>query len=158
MHQARAARGPRLVPYALTTVHIPLGRAHMLASSIIREARRTGLGAEALTPVGSLRRFAPSVDDVALLGVVSAARHQQVLQAFSRLPSAAAISAQSDSSVTVNTLRGSGDNAWPRQSRPALLSCGIRARPHTSISCGGAPTSEASDSWTERYTVPPVSG
>ena len=39
----------------------------MLASSIIRDARRTGLAAEALTPVGSLRPFAPSVDDVVLL-------------------------------------------------------------------------------------------
>ena len=123
MHQARAAPQPPLVLCALTTFHIPLGRAHMLASSIIREARRTGLGAEALTPVGSLRRFAPSVDDVALLGVVSAARHQHVLQAFSRLPSAAAVSAQSDSSVTVNTLRGSVTLhvAPPEQAGAALV-------------------------------------
>jgi DNA polymerase (family X) len=78
----------------------------MLASSVIREARRASLGAEALTPVGSLRRFAPAVDDVALLGVVPAARHQHVLKAFSRLPSAATVSAESESSITVSTLRG----------------------------------------------------
>jgi|RhiMethySRZTD1v2_1073278.scaffolds.fasta_scaffold40206_3 DNA polymerase (family X) len=123
MHETRAALEPQLVPCALTTFFMPLGRAHMLASSIIREARRIGLGAEALTPVGSLRRFAPSVDDVALLGVVSAARHQQVLQAFSRLPSAAAVSAQSDASVTVNTLRGSVTLhlASPEQAGAALV-------------------------------------
>ena len=78
----------------------------MLASSLIREARRTGLGAEALTPVGSLRRFAPSVGDVCLLGVVSAARRSHALNIFSHLPSAATITAQSESSVTVGTLRG----------------------------------------------------
>jgi DNA polymerase (family 10) len=78
----------------------------MLASTLIREARRTGLGAEALTPVGSLRRFAPSIGDVSLLGVVSAARRPHVLKAFSRLPSAATVAAQSESSLTVGTLRG----------------------------------------------------
>lgn len=78
----------------------------MLASSLIREARRAGLAADALTPVGSLRRFAPDVRDVSLLGVASAARRPQVLNAFAHLPSAAAVAAQSEFSVTVSTLRG----------------------------------------------------
>jgi DNA polymerase (family 10) len=78
----------------------------MLASSVVREARRAGLSADALTPVGSLRRFAPAVDDVSLLGIAAAARQPHVLKAFSRLPSAAAVTALSESSVTVNTLRG----------------------------------------------------
>jgi DNA polymerase (family X) len=124
MHEAHKRRlEPLLVPCALTTFRMPLGRAHMLAASVIREARRAGLGAEALTPVGSLRRFAPSVDHVALLGVISTSRHQHVLQAFSRLPSAAAVSAQSESSVTVETLRGAVTLhvAAPEQAGAALV-------------------------------------
>jgi DNA polymerase (family X) len=78
----------------------------MLASSVIREARRAGLGAEALTPVGSVRRFAPAIGDVCLLGIAPASRHKQVLRAFSRLPVASAVTAESDSSVTVHTPRG----------------------------------------------------
>ncbi|MGH9257517.1 MAG: DNA polymerase/3'-5' exonuclease PolX [Vicinamibacterales bacterium] len=78
----------------------------MFASSIIRDARRAGLGAEALMPVGSLRRFAPAVGDVSLLGVVPTPRHQHVLQAFSRLPVAIGVTTQSESSITVSTHRG----------------------------------------------------
>ena len=58
----------------------------MLASSVVREARRAGIGADAITVVGSLRRFAPDIGDVALLAVVPASRHKQVLKAFARLP------------------------------------------------------------------------
>ena len=78
----------------------------MLASSIIREARRVGLGADALTPVGCLRRFSPAVTEVAVLGVVEASRHKHVIKAVSRLPIAAAVEAQSDSTVTISTHRG----------------------------------------------------
>ena len=78
----------------------------MLASSIIREARRASLAADALTPVGSLRRFAPDVGDVSLLGVAAAARRPQILNAFAHLPSASGITVHSASSVTVSTLRG----------------------------------------------------
>lgn len=78
----------------------------MLAASVIREARRAGLGAEAITAVGSLRRFAPDVGDISLLGVVPASRHKQTLIAFSRLPAVLDVSAQSSSSVTVHTARG----------------------------------------------------
>ena len=78
----------------------------MLASTIIREARRVGLGADALTPVGCLRRFSPAVTEVSVLGIVPAARHKQVLKAVSRLPLAAAVEAQSDSTVTISTHRG----------------------------------------------------
>lgn len=78
----------------------------MLAASVIRDARRAGLGAETLTPVGGLRRFAPDIGDVALLGVVPRSRHRQVLSAFARLPLALSVTAQSASSVTVTTARG----------------------------------------------------
>lgn len=78
----------------------------MLASSVVREARRAGLGTEAPIPVGSLRRFAPAIGNVSLLGVVTTARQPYVLKVFSRLPSAAVVTAQSESSVTINMLRG----------------------------------------------------
>lgn len=78
----------------------------MLASSIVREARRAGLGAEAITAVGSLRRFAPEVADIALLGVVPPSRHKQTLAAFARLPAVLEVTAQDTSSVTVTTARG----------------------------------------------------
>lgn len=78
----------------------------MLASSITREARRAGLAAEALTAVGSIRRFAPAVGDVALLGIVPEFRHKQVLGAFARLPVVLEVTAHTSSSVTVNTMRG----------------------------------------------------
>ena len=78
----------------------------MLASSVIREARRAGLGAEALTPVGSLRRFAPDIGDVSLLCVVPPERHKYVLTAFARLPLALHVQAQTPSSITLTTARG----------------------------------------------------
>ena len=78
----------------------------MLASSAIRESRRAGIGAEALTPVGSLRRFAPDVGDVSLLGIVPAARHQAVLRAFARLPIVVEAGKATSSSVTATTARG----------------------------------------------------
>jgi len=59
-----------------------------------------------MLPVGSLRRFAPAVGDVALLGVVSAARHASVLNACARLPLVRSVLAREPSSITVETGRG----------------------------------------------------
>ncbi|HXH23811.1 MAG TPA: hypothetical protein VNI78_01095, partial [Vicinamibacterales bacterium] len=67
-----------------------LGRAHLLAGSLVREACMAGLQLDSLTPVGSLRRYAPDVGDVTLLGVAPAARHRELLAAFARLPIATA--------------------------------------------------------------------
>jgi DNA polymerase (family 10) len=78
----------------------------MLASSVMREARRAGLGAEAITAVGSLRRYAPEIGDVALLGVVPIARHRQVMKAFTRLPLILDVKSESDSTVVASTERG----------------------------------------------------
>ncbi len=101
---------------------IPLGRAHLLASSIIREARRAGLGVE-VTPVGSLRRFAPAVGDVTVLGIAPPARHAQVLNAFSRLPTITGVLTREGSSITVETGRGpvSLHLAAPEQAGAALV-------------------------------------
>src|SRR4029450_1387905 len=47
------------LPVSLPPTRIALGRAHMLASSAIRDAQRAGLPAHSITPAGDLRRFAP---------------------------------------------------------------------------------------------------
>jgi hypothetical protein len=44
----------------------------MLASTVMRDAQRTGLPVHSITPLGSLRRFAPSVGDVSLLALRAA--------------------------------------------------------------------------------------
>jgi DNA polymerase (family 10) len=95
----------------------------MLASSAIREARRAGIAAEAIVPVGSLRRFAPDVGDVTLLGLVPASHHKQVLRAFGRLPIVAEVSAQSPCSVTISTSRGAITLhvSAPEDAGPALV-------------------------------------
>ena len=85
---------------------MPLGLAHMLASSIIRDARRAGIGTDAISPVGSLRRFAPDVGGVALLAIVPLATHQDLLRAFARLPAVLSTSRETTSSLTVQTARG----------------------------------------------------
>ena len=78
----------------------------MLASSVMREARRAGLGAEAITAVGSLRRYAPDIGDVALLGVVPIARHRQVMKAFTRLPLVLGVKSESETTLVAGTERG----------------------------------------------------
>jgi DNA polymerase (family 10) len=78
----------------------------MLASSIVRDARRAGLTAETITPVGGLRRFAPDVGGVALLGVVPASRQRHILHAFARLPVVLSVGRETEQSVTVTTGRG----------------------------------------------------
>jgi DNA polymerase (family X) len=78
----------------------------MLASTVIREARRAGLPADSLTPVGSLRRFSPDIGDVSLLGVAPAHRHRRLLDGFARLPGVSAVGGRDPLSVTVQTERG----------------------------------------------------
>jgi DNA polymerase (family 10) len=78
----------------------------MLASSVIREARRAGVGAEAITAVGSLRRYAPEVGDVALLAVVPQSRHSAVMKAFARLAIVLRVRAETPSSLAADTDRG----------------------------------------------------
>jgi len=78
----------------------------MLASAVIREARRAGLPVDALTPVGSVRRYAPDIGDVALLATAPAREHARVLKDFTRLPIVSDVTAQAPSSVTAETARG----------------------------------------------------
>jgi DNA polymerase (family 10) len=78
----------------------------MLASSVTRETRRAGIGVESVAAVGDLRRFAPDVDGVSLLGVVSTSRYSYVIRDFSRLTIASEVRATGPASVTVTTARG----------------------------------------------------
>jgi DNA polymerase (family 10) len=78
----------------------------MLASAAIRDARRAGLSTDSISPIGSLRRFSPEVDDVALLAVAAPSHHADILAGFSRLPAVTAVAAETASSVTTMTARG----------------------------------------------------
>lgn len=88
------------------TPRIPLGRAHVLASSIIKELRNTGVAPEVLTPVGSLRRFSPEVGDVALFAAADGAVRDTLLRAFTTLASAQYVPALGASGATIVTSRG----------------------------------------------------
>jgi DNA polymerase (family 10) len=85
---------------------IPLGRAHVLASSIIQELRHGGVEPAVLTAVGSLRRFAPDVGDVSLFAAADASEHEHILRAFTSLRSARGVSARGPAGATVVTDRG----------------------------------------------------
>lgn len=89
------------------STRIPLGRAHLLASTFARDARRAGVAADRLTPVGSLRRFSPDIGDVSLLAIAPSGRHEQVLEAVSRLPIVRGVSERHDHTITITTERGS---------------------------------------------------
>jgi DNA polymerase (family 10) len=78
----------------------------MLASTIMRDAQRIGLPVESITPLGSLRRFAPAVGDVSLLAVAPVAAHAEVLTGFARLPAVAVVLARSATHLTIGNDRG----------------------------------------------------
>ena len=78
----------------------------MLASTLIREARRAGLPADSLTAVGSLRRFSPDIGDVSLLGVAPISRHRRLIDGFASLPGVSAAITRNPASTTVQTDRG----------------------------------------------------
>src|SRR5688572_7413399 len=90
----------------LTTSRIPLGRAHLLASTITHDAQRAGLRFDSLTPLGSLRRFAPDIGDVSLLGVAPPGEHAELLERFARLRPFIRVTAKSSSHVTAESERG----------------------------------------------------
>jgi DNA polymerase (family 10) len=78
----------------------------MLASAVIRDADRAGIPTESLTPLGSLRRFAPDIGDVSLLLVATPERHPRLLEVLGRLRIFTRIHDRSPSSVTAGTERG----------------------------------------------------
>ena len=72
----------------------------------MREARRAGLPADDLTPLGSLRRWAPDIGDVSLLAVAQPMAHDEVLDGFLQLPFVTAVLARLPSSAEAATERG----------------------------------------------------
>lgn len=84
----------------------PLGRAHILASSVSREIRRAGIPVEELVPVGGIRRFAPEVGEVALLALVAPTRIPHVIKAIGALPIATGVLAVAAAGITIATERG----------------------------------------------------
>lgn len=90
----------------LTTSRIPLGRAHMVASALVHDAQRAGLTSAPLTPLGSVRRFAPDIGDVSLLALAPPADHPRLLDGFGCLRSVYRVLDRSETEVTVETDRG----------------------------------------------------
>lgn len=72
----------------------------------MREARRAGLPADDLMPLGSLRRWAPDIGDVSLLAVAQPMAHDEVLDGFLQLPFVTAVLARLPSYVEAATERG----------------------------------------------------
>jgi DNA polymerase (family 10) len=101
---------------------IPLGRAHLLASSILRELRAVGIDTAEIAPVGSLRRVAPDVGDVSLFSAADSAEGQRLLRSFVRLPSSTGTLAHTDTGATITTDRGPVTlHVAPRQHAGAAL-------------------------------------
>ena len=86
---------------------LSLGRAHLLASTIAREARRAGIPVKDLTPVGGLRRFAPDMRAVAVLAVAPASRHAHVRKGLTSLPGVVTSTPHPLGGLTLDTERGS---------------------------------------------------
>ena len=85
---------------------LPLGRAHQLASIVVKETRRAGLAVDTLISVGQLRRYEPAVTSVEVLAVAAASEHPEILSRFARLPIATASREHDDRSVNIITDRG----------------------------------------------------
>jgi DNA polymerase (family 10) len=85
---------------------ISLGRAHALASFIAQEIRRIGAPIEQLTPLGGLRRYAPSVEHVSLLAVVAPAAQGQALDALAGLAGRPTALSRSRARIALVTERG----------------------------------------------------
>lgn len=101
-----AARG---IPSVTTTVRMPLGRASLLASSVIREAVRRGLPADSLTVVGGVRRFAPDIGRPSVLCTLPPADRREALHRLSTLPMVSGVLDHTPSMVRLDTFRGALD-------------------------------------------------
>ena len=77
-----------------------------MATSIAQHVQRAGLPVATLVPLGSLRRFAPEIGDVALLAVARADQHEDVLDGFAQLTPAISVLRRTDSSIALSTQKG----------------------------------------------------
>jgi DNA polymerase (family 10) len=85
---------------------LPLGRAYLLASTVLRELRASGVDTSDISHVGSLRRMAPDVGDVSLVAPVEEAYKSRLLRSFTTLPAAVGILTQSETAARIKTERG----------------------------------------------------
>jgi DNA polymerase (family 10) len=85
---------------------LPLGRAHLLASTLIRDMRKAPVTVDTLVTVGEVRRFEPAVRTVSVLGVAPQSEHHTIFDALARMPIAIASRQSDDHSVIVGTDRG----------------------------------------------------
>ena len=92
---------PRLV-----LTRLSLGRAHVLATLVAQLVQRAGLPVAALVPVGSVRRFAAEIGDVALLAVAAQDRQSEVLDGLSTLSPSVSVLRRSEKSMALNTEKG----------------------------------------------------
>ena len=107
----------------ISSPRLSLGRAHLLAATALREARRAGLPTDALMSVGSLRRCSPDVGDVSLLAIADKTRVQDVLNGFASLSFVAGIHRHTATSITIAADRGpiTLHVATPQQRGAAML-------------------------------------
>jgi DNA polymerase (family X) len=85
---------------------LPLGRAHQLASIVVKETRRAGLAVDTLISVGDIRRYEPAVTSVEVLAVAAASEHRAILSRFARLPIAMVSRERDERSLKIGTDRG----------------------------------------------------
>jgi DNA polymerase (family X) len=90
----------------LALARLSLGRAHALATALAQHVQRAGLPITALVPLGSLRRFAPEIGDVALLAVAAPERHTEVLDGLASLGGSISVLRRSDTTMALNTEKG----------------------------------------------------
>lgn len=110
---------------------LPLGRAHLLASTALREARRAGVPADSIVSVGSLRRYAPDVGGVLLIAVADSSRSVDVLNGFATLPMVSAVQAQTTRTISLATSRGAiSVQVVPPAQRGAAMIWHTGSRPH----------------------------
>jgi len=85
---------------------LSLGRAHALATTIAQQVQRAGLPVSALVPLGSLRRYAPEIGDVALLAVAHPDARGEVLDGLGQLTPATRVLRRAETSIALSSDKG----------------------------------------------------
>ncbi|HEV8394929.1 MAG TPA: PHP domain-containing protein [Vicinamibacterales bacterium] len=111
---------------------LSLGRAHALATSIAQHVQRAGLPVVSLVPLGSLRRFAAEIGDVALLAVATQDRQTDVLDGLASLSSSVSVLRRTEKSIALSTDKGPvAIHLAPPQDAGAALLWHTGSRKHT---------------------------
>ena len=90
----------------MVLTRLSLGRAHALATFVAQHVQRAGLPVVTMAPLGSLRRFAAEIGDVALLAVASQDRQTEVLDGLARLTPSVSVLRRTEKSIALNTEKG----------------------------------------------------